>query len=420
MTIAKIPGAPLPARQPKLVDERHLRFDPFSTVMLDDPFPHYHALHRSDALAWFPGSESWVAVRHAHVAEVLRSPDFVPSGLQDFMSNMARRSGRNLTHLDRVVRAVLFFDTTAEHKSRRRYFVRVLNDRPLSSFEPYLVGLVEELLGAARRNGGFDAVLDFGDVLPRRFMMRLLGVPDEDLPILQASVHNALVAFNEGCPLSEYAAVSQRLQPGIEHLEGLIRERRRAPRDDGLSRMIAMGNEEGADDSLIADRAFFLLFAGIETTATLLANSIRLLHHNPGEMERFRRGEVDLPNAVEEFLRYEAPVALTTRVATKPTTIAGVEIEAGRAINVVIQAANRDPEVFPEPDRLDLSRDASEHLAFITGGHFCIGASLARLEGRLALAGLRALPPTRLLTEDFEWWPFQTVRRVKSMPMAFV
>jgi cytochrome P450 len=397
-----------------------LRYNPFLPELLGDPFASYRPLHQSPTMAWYPDAEFWVAARHAHVHEILSSAVFPPNEIRLFIARVAKRAGRSWPHLDRIIAAALFFDTTEDHRSRRRYFVRALNQRPLSSFEPYLTALAGELLDSARRAGGFDAARDFGNLLPLRFMTRMLGIDDADASILLEGMWSSLIAFNFGCSLADYSATNARLGDAIAHMESLVRERRRAPRDDGLSRMVALGDEEGADDALVADRAFFMMFTGIETTATMIASTVRLLHLNPGEWQKLRDGTVAPAAAIEEILRYDSPVPISSRVPTRDMTIGDVTVEAGRIVVVMVAAANRDPDVFPDPDRLDLSRDTSQHVAFAAGAHYCIGASLARLEGRIALGALLDLPPSRLTTDRFEWWPFQTVHRIKSVPVEFI
>lgn len=397
-----------------------VRYDPFPPDVLAQPFEGYRALHRTPSMAWYEDAQFWVAARHGHVRELLQNPIFLPNDLRSLVARVGHRAGAEWPHLDRMLTTALFFDSTEEHRARRRFFVRALNERPLSSFEPYLTALVAELLDAAKRRGGFDAAADFGDLVPLRFMSRMLGVSDDDASAFLQGMLSSPAAFNFGCSLGDYRRTEARLAAAIGHMQTLVRERRRAPREDGLSRMVALGDEEGADDALIADRAFFLMFTGIETTATLIANTVRYLHLFPDELAKVKERRVEPAPAIEEILRFDAPVPLSSRVPTRETQVGDVILEPGQRVIVVVAAANRDPDVFADPDRLDLSRDTSQALAFGAGSHFCIGASLARLEGRVALAGLRDLPPTRLVPTTYTWWPFQTVHRIKSVPVEFV
>jgi len=188
-----------------------------------------------------------------------------------------------------------------------------------------------------------------------------------------------------------------------------------------LSAMIA-AEEQGdrlSEAELIAN-AMLILNAGHETTTNLIGNGMLALLRHPAELARLRQDPSLLPGAIEELLRYDSPTQLTARRARVDCEVGGVKITAEQQVLVIIGSANRDPTRFPEPDRLDIARGDSEHLSFGGGPHYCLGANLARLEGRIAIGALiAALPGLRLAPEAPEWRETLTLRGLKTLPVAF-
>jgi cytochrome P450 len=163
-----------------------------------------------------------------------------------------------------------------------------------------------------------------------------------------------------------------------------------------------------------------LLVGGHETTVNLIGNGLLALLRNPGQLELFRSDEDVAVSAIEELLRYDSPVQYSGRVAREDATLSGVTVRAGERLRGMIGAANRDPEVFAEPDVLDLTRSPNPHVAFGAGIHFCLGAQLARLEGRIALTALvRRLPGLRLAAAGVRWRPAPVLRGLETFPVQF-
>jgi pimeloyl-[acyl-carrier protein] synthase len=218
--------------------------------------------------------------------------------------------------------------------------------------------------------------------------------------------------------LERAAAATEQFSDYLAHL---IAARRAEPRADLLSAMIAA--EEQGDklslDELVAN-AMLLLNAGHETTTNLIGNGMLALLRNPGELARLRSDPALAPGAVEELLRYDSPVQMTGRTARTEHRIGGATIEPGQQAVVLIGSANHDPERFADPDRLDVRRGDDEHLSFGGGSHYCLGASLARLEGQIAIGAIVSeLPKLRLVTDEPEWRETLTLRGLKSLPLEF-
>ncbi len=215
------------------------------------------------------------------------------------------------------------------------------------------------------------------------------------------------------------------LETALERILGYLREviaqRRRDPGDDLLSAMIQAQEDRDAlnDEELLAN-SNLLLVAGHETTTNLIGNGLLALLRHPDQLERLRADPELLDCAVEELLRYDAPVQATVRVATEDVELGGEQIEAGAIVACAIGAANRDPEAFPEPDDLDVARADNHHLSLGFGAHFCLGAPLARLEARVAFeALLERFPELSLAETDLRWRPNLFLRGLVELPLRF-
>jgi cytochrome P450 len=197
----------------------------------------------------------------------------------------------------------------------------------------------------------------------------------------------------------------------------LTRERRRAPRADLLSALAAVEDEEGGlSEAELMGLSVFLFIAGHETTVSLLGNGVLALLQHPGELERLRREPALMPSAVEEFLRFESPIQIATRLPVEDLVMRGQTIRKGQTVVLMLGAANRDPERFAEPDRLDVGRPDSKHTAFGWGSHFCLGAPLARIEAQIALRlFLQRAPRIALAGEAPQWREDNNLRALRSL-----
>jgi cytochrome P450 len=264
-----------------------------------------------------------------------------------------------------------------------------------------------------------DVIRDLAQPLPTAVIAELLGVPTADHARFRAW-SDVLVQLLD--PLSGHGGLDPpRLAIGelSAYLRGLLDERRREPRDDLLTAMIAA---EDSGDTLseaeLVALASLLLVAGNETTTNLIGSAVMLLLRYPDERKRLQDDLGLLPAAVEECLRFEPPIQFTDRAVVEPVELAGVRLEPGVIVGALLAAANRDPEHFPDPDRFDVKRPEARHLAFGLGGHFCLGASLARLEAQAALGALlRRFPDFSGDPEPPAWKPSILVRGPAALPV---
>ena len=286
-----------------------------------------------------------------------------------------------------------------DHTRLRTLVSKAFTPRAIESLRGRIEQMVDALLDVAVDRGEMDLIADLAYPLPASVICEMLGVPLQDRDRLREwsadiarSLDAVIVSDPEVIARANAAGVALR-----EYFERLVAERRRAPRADILSGLIAA---EEAGDRLSTDELFatviLLFLAGHETTANLIGNGMLALLRHPAELARLRDDPALIESAVEELLRYDSPVQRVSRITTADVVIGDRTIPAGSLAMALLAAANRDPAYFPDPDRLDVARRDNRHLAFGSGIHFCLGAPLARLEGRIVFAALLApLPPPR-------------------------
>lgn len=390
-------------------------FDPYDKGWMSDPYPVYRRLRESAPVAWSPRVSAWLVTGHAEVKQALRDRDAAPFDLAAFVQKLSQRAGKPLNSLVSALDAILFFQHGPDHAAGRRFLGQVLNGRPLDALVPDMHAVAQALLANVGRDGGFDAAVDFADLMPYLVMGRLLGIEADEIAVIARQLKGFLVVFDRGCSLRQLEHYDRRMQTCLEILESTIRLRRSAPRDDGISRLVAGGRDEKLTDADLAARCMFLLLTGSETTATFVGNAFRLLLEFPTQQALLRSGRASVPQAVDELLRFESPVQQTVRTAGVSRSLGGVTIAAGQPMLLMISAANRDPLVFADPEHLLLDRDASAQLAFAAGLHQCLGERLARLEAAVAIEQFLTLPRMRLTEDRPQWWSSHILRRLEGL-----
>jgi cytochrome P450 len=266
-----------------------------------------------------------------------------------------------------------------------------------------------------------DLRTDFAAPLPIIVIAELLGLPPGDRVQLR-EWSDRMATFIDGtirdAGIPEAAVAADQM---CAYMERIIELRRREPRDDLIS-ALALAHEEGdqlSDDELLATIGL-ILAAGHETTTNLIGNGVLALLRHPDQLAALRREPERIDTAVEELLRFDSPVQTTSRIPTREIEVRGVRIPAGREVGLYLGSANHDPEVFTDPAVLDITRNEGRHLSFGYGAHFCLGASLARLEGQLAILALtERLPALQLAEPDLTWRSGIVLRGLKRLPLRF-
>lgn len=362
-------------------------FDPahLSAAFLDDPYPTYRLLRENDPIHRCADG-SYFITRYRDVAAIYRDRRFSSDKKVEFRPKF----GDGWLYVHHTTSLV--FNDPPLHTRVRRLIMGALTPRALAALEPQLIALVDRLLNAAAERGGMDLIEDFAAAIPIEVIGDLLGVPRTDRGPLRGWSLAILGALEPAITTEQREHGNRAVADFREYLMGLVAERRRNMRDpeqDVLSRLIA-GEADGErlTEEELLQNCIFLLNAGHETTTNLIGNGVAALIANPGELRRLQEDPGLIKTAVEEFLRYESSNQLGNRITSEELELGGVFMPAGTRVTLCIGAANRDPEQFPDPDRLDIARHPNRHLAFGGGIHACAGMSLARLEGQIAIGRL--------------------------------
>jgi cytochrome P450 len=306
-----------------------------------------------------------------------------------------------------------------DHTRVRRLVAGAFTPRAIAGLEPWIREITVRLLTAGDGAAGFDLIDALAFPLPIAVICRLLGVPAEDQAQFRAWGHDVAATLE---PQTAAAAQAQSRAAELAltgYLQELVRKRRADPDDSILSALIA-AEEEGdrLSSGEVVSTALLLLIAGFETTVNLIGNGTTALLGDPDNWDRLRRDPALVPAAVEEMLRYDSPVQLTARIATEDVEVGGRVIAAGKPVIAFIGGANRDPGVFEQPDEFRIDRpDPGRHLSFSLGMHHCLGASLARLEGRIAIEELTRRYPALELAARPTRRPLLVLRGFESVPV---
>lgn len=384
-----------------------------------DPHPLYHRIRATQPVWFVEEFDEYVLTRYADCEPVLRDPRFSSDpGHRRMRPELQAHDFRE--RLEAVGAQVLLFLDPPDHTRLRRLVTQAFTPKAVERLRPRVQEIVDSLLGEAEQRGELDIVGDYGYVVPVTVICEMLGVPVEDRLLFRDWSSNASRLLDgdidaEVAHRGLVAALSL-----INYLNGLIEERRREPRDDLLSALIA-AEEEGdkLTEQELRSTVLLLFVAGHETTMNLIGNGTHALLRNRDEMRRLVDNPSLAARAVEEVLRYDGPVHVTGRTATENLEVGGVTIERGQGVVTLLAAANRDPERFADPDRLDVGRPDNHHLGFGQGMHFCLGASLARVEGQVAIGTLvRRFPRLELLTEAPRYRAHFVLRGLEELRVA--
>jgi len=387
--------------------------------VLANPYPLYRRLRTEDPVHWDPFLHAWVVTRYADVITVLHrfSANRTPTPEQ-----LAALGLESLTPVARVmVRQMLFLDAPS-HTRIRGLASQAFTPRRVERLREHIQSITDELLDAVIPRGAMDVIEDLAAPLPAIVTAEMLGVPTRDHPLLKKwSADFAEMLGNFQHNPDRAAGVLKSTEEMVAYFRDAVREQRERPRDGLVSALLAaeIDGDRFTEEEVIAN-VIVTMVGGQETTTNLIGNGIVTLLRNPEQMARLREDPALITAAVEELLRYESPSQHTARLAPDDVTLGGKLIRKRQAVIAVMAAGNRDPERFPDPDRLDLGRTDNRHLAFGWAAHFCFGAPLARIEGQIAFATmLRRLPGLRLEPGPLVWRENLGLRGLTALPVAF-
>jgi hypothetical protein len=390
---------------------------------LADPSSFYRRLLAEQPIFFDESLDAWVVSRYADVVALLRDPRLLRDRNVDAtLASLPETEREALRPLFGAFgKQMLFLDPPA-HTRLRGLVSKAFTPKAVEGVRASIERMVDAQISARAPSGQMDVIADVAHPLPFTVICEILGVPEESRARFRGWSHDYMTFLSSIPPPPEVLARAARSVVEMsDYLRPLAAERRARPGEDLLSALLH-AEEQGqilGEEELFAN-ILLLFLAGHETTTNLIGNGLWLLLRSPGEIERLRADPGLWPSAVNELLRYESPIRLTAGHAGEDIDFKGHQIRNGQFVFLLLAAANRDPEQFADPDRVDVGRKENRHLAFSQGGHFCLGAPLARMEGEIALRALvNRLPGLRLAESAPDFAVSLGVRGLRSLPVLF-
>jgi pimeloyl-[acyl-carrier protein] synthase len=389
--------------------------------VLANPYPLYHRLRTEDPVHWDPFLHAWVVTRYSDVVRVLHhfSADRTPSPEQLKSMNLSALSPIAAV----MVKQMLFLDAPA-HTRLRSLASSAFTPARVRVLRSHIQQIADTLLDAAmdRRAGEIDIIAEFAEPLPAIVTAEMLGVPTNDHRRLKdwtADFAEMLGNFQHNP--DHIPKVLRTLEEMLEYFRERVRELRVHPREGLINSLLTaeVNGDRLTEEEVIAN-SIVTMVGGQETTTNLIGNGLLTLLRHPAEMQRLRDDPALIPPAVEELLRYESPSQHTARMAPCDLELGGRKIKKRQAVIAVMGAGNRDPERFPDPDRLDLARPDNRHLAFGWAAHFCFGAALARIEGQVSFSSILSRMPNLVLKQvPLRWRTNLGLRGLIALPVRY-
>jgi cytochrome P450 len=397
-------------------DASELDYNPFLPEFRRDPYPFYRRLREHDPVHWNPPG-IWVLTRHADAVWLLRngtmSSDFRNSDLYRMFREM-----QGIDPADERTPSMLFRDPP-DHTRLRHLVTKAFTMNRIEGMRGHMQEIVDALVDDALRRGQMDVVADLAYPLPVRVICEMLGVPEADHHRFHEWSRDLVATLD---PMVGPDVMARAMASGMafdEYFVELIARRRREPRDDLLTALLQAEEEGGhlTQEELLT-QLVLLLVAGHETTVNLISNGMLALLEHPDQLVRLRGDPSMIRPAIEELLRFYPPVQLTGRIPLADMELHGRDVRRGQQVVALVGGANRDPAVFADPNRLDLTRDPNHHVAFGGGIHHCLGSSLARIEGQVAIGTLvRRAGQIERLTDEPVWKETITLRGLAELPV---
>jgi len=406
----------LAASQPDRTLSLYHLLDP---EVLADPYPLFHRLRTEDPVHWDPFLHAWVVTRYKDVVTVLHhySAERTPTPKQ--LAAMGLASLNPIAEI--MVKQMLFLDPPA-HARLRSLASEAFSPQRVEVLRWHIREITDRLLDKVQAKGHMDVIADLAEPLPCIVTAEMLGVPVEDYQQLKAwSQDFAEMLGNFQHNPERAPRILKSVLEMADYFRSAMREQRLHPRDGLVSSLMnaEIQGDRLSEEEVIAN-CIVTMVGGQETTTNLIGNGVLALLRNPDQLEKLRSDLSLIPSAVEELLRYESPSQHTARLAPEDTILGGRRIQKRQAVIAVMAAGNRDPERFPDPDRLDITRADNRHLAFGWAAHFCFGAALARIEGQVAFElMLRRLPHWAFEPGPLVWRSNLGLRGLTRLPLRF-
>jgi cytochrome P450 len=390
------------------------RFDPWSAAFVANPYPAYEWLREHEPVSWFEPTGQWLISRHEDVNALLRDRRLGRTYLHVATHAEMRRPAdtEHLAPFWHVIRNGMLDREPPDHTRLRRLVSQVFTPRRVEALRPTVQRLADGLVDRFVAAGGGDLLAAVAEPLPVTVIAELLGVPSSDRPLLRPWSAD-ICGMYELNPSREAADRAVRAcEEFSAYLRQLARSRQAKPRDDLVSALVGV---EGLSEDELIGTCVLLLNAGHEATVNVTGNGWWSLFRNPAALAALRADRSLLPRAVEELMRYDTPLQMFERWVLEDLDVRGVSIPRGAEVALLFGSANYDPAVFADPYRLDVRRSDNPHISFGAGIHFCLGASLARIELECSFGALLDKAPALALVRAPEWKPGYVIRGLRAL-----
>ncbi len=379
--------------------------DLMSESFFANPFPTFERLRTQAPVYFFEPYQAFVLTRAAEIEALAKNPHFSSRRANEMLGGAGligedEASKEMLAAWSRLV----FFQDAPRHTLLRQLIMKGFTPVALERFRPRLVALVERALEKGRSQGEMDVVSDFAEPIAINAIAELFALPESNRPQFMRWAKDLLKATGSAVNSEEArSSVRRTSHEMVSYLRNIVEQRRAAPGDDLISQFIAgeEGNPELAGEAVI--QSFQMIGAGFVTSTNQISNTVLALMNHPEQLRALRANPALVRGAIEESLRHEPAVLSINRLCVQDTELGGTRIPKGRFVHAMIAAANRDPAVFPDPDRFDITRTPNRHVTFGVGAHYCAGASLIRLEVEEALRALLTLPRWEFASKPYNY-----------------
>lgn len=403
------------------VQTNDLVYDPGDPETMANPFPIYARLREEDPVHWCPSLKSWIVTRYDDVRDLLLSDTLSVRRLMQFYATLPARDAELLHDIIHYLDLWLAFRDPPDHTRVRRILRHAFAPDAVDQLRPGIEEIVTHLLDdiAAQGRDRIDLIPDFAGRVPAYVIMDMLGVPRDMLAEVKAwSDDMAVFIGGSRNAADKYARAADGCKKMAAYFRALIAARIADPQPGFLQDLI-LARDEGdqlSEDELVAT-CILILFAGHETTTNLIGNAALLLLRHPEQLALLRADPDLIDSAIEEVLRFDGPTNALVRVVARGHTLEGRQMREGDRVFVMVNSANRDPRAFAEPERFDIRRNPNRHMTFGQGIHVCLGARLARAEGRIAVQQLFDRFPGLALDGAPRWLDAMVPRGTVSLPL---
>lgn len=385
-----------------------------------NPYPFYHKLRAKYPVHLDSYFGCWVVTTYEDVMVALANRDL--SSERAMGGALLRQEGwKDLQPLFAQIANLMFYTDPPRHTQLRGPINKVFSARMAETWREHIQHTANELLDRVQDQRHIDILQDLALPLPMQTMADVFGIPFQDRTRLKRWSDDLAYFLGNAPTLQQCTQLMQSINEFMDYFREIIRQHRLHPKNDIVQALLhAEDHGAGLSEDELLMNCIGIFAGGHGTTTNLIATGLLSLLQHPQQMQALQRNPALINNAIEELLRYESPTQFTARIARANTEIRGVKIYKGQKVMLILGAANRDPQRFPDPDCLDLQRQENHHLAFGGNTHYCVGSALARIEGQVAInTVLQRLPHLQLTPLPLEWQENLSFRGLKALPVTF-